>query len=52
MLLITAYRCCKTHLLIKKRATNIDRRFFMPRKFDDAKKKEWLEFYDQGKSEK
>ena len=24
----------------------------MPRKFDDAKKKEWLEFYDQGKSEK
>lgn len=24
----------------------------MPRKFDDAKKKEWLGFYDQGKSEK
>lgn len=24
----------------------------MPRKFDDAKKKEWIEFYDQGKSEK
>ncbi len=24
----------------------------MPRKFDDAKKREWLEFYDQGKSEK
>jgi hypothetical protein len=24
----------------------------MPRKFDDSKKKEWLEFYDQGKSEK
>ena len=24
----------------------------MPRKFDDAKKKEWLEFYDQGTSEK
>ena len=24
----------------------------MPRKFHDAKKKEWLEFYDQGKSEK
>jgi len=25
---------------------------FMPRKFDDAKKKEWLELYDGGKSEK
>lgn len=24
----------------------------MPKKFDDAKKKEWLEFYDKGKSEK
>ena len=24
----------------------------MPRKFDDAKKKEWLELYDEGKSEK
>ena len=24
----------------------------MPKKFDDAKKKEWLEFYDEGKSEK
>lgn len=24
----------------------------MPRKYDDAKKKEWVEFYDQGKSEK
>jgi hypothetical protein len=24
----------------------------MPKKFDDATKKEWLEFYDQGKSEK
>jgi hypothetical protein len=24
----------------------------MPRKFDDAKKKEWLELYDKGKSEK
>jgi hypothetical protein len=24
----------------------------MPKKFDDAKKKEWIEFYDQGKSEK
>lgn len=24
----------------------------MPKKFDDARKKEWLEFYDHGKSEK
>jgi len=24
----------------------------MPRKFEDAKKKEWLEFYEQGKTEK
>jgi hypothetical protein len=25
---------------------------FMPKKFDDTKKKEWLELYDKGKSEK
>ena len=24
----------------------------MPKKFDDAKKREWLEFYDHGRSEK
>jgi len=51
-LLTITYKCCKIRLSVSKEATNLDRGFFMPRKFDDAKKKGWIEFYDQGKSEK